>query len=124
MTRISRQFIESVIVTCVEGGITNCWAVFSWYKPKEATVTIRIRRDQLEDGILAGEFESGETGRYQITAEVIKRGVELILSGETDLPSETVRAYASQWRRVDFDVDSVAADIILQAGMFGKVIFG
>ena len=122
--RVTRRFIESVVVTCVEGGITNSWAVFSWYKPKEATVTLRIRRDELEDGILAGEFESGETGRYQITAEVIKRGVELILSGETDLPSETVRAYAREWGRSDFDFGSIEADSIIQVGLFGRIIFG
>ena len=29
MMRVSRQFVESVIVTCVEGVVSNGWAVFS-----------------------------------------------------------------------------------------------
>jgi hypothetical protein len=122
--RVTRRFIESVVVTCVEGGITNSWAVFSWYRPEEATVTLRVRKDEWEDGIRSGEFLASETGIYRVTAETIRQGVNLILSGETDLPLETVRAYAREWRRSDFDFGSIEADLILQAGVFGRIIFG
>jgi hypothetical protein len=124
MMRVSRQFVESVIVTCLEGGVSNCWAVFSWYRPEEATVTLRVRKDEWEDGIRSGEFLAGETGIYRVTAETIRQGVNIILSGETDLPLETVRAYAREWRRSDFDFGSIEADLILQAGVFGRIIFG
>jgi len=124
MTRISRQFIESVVVGCVEGVCSNNWAWFSGYKPGKPEVTVHMRKEEIEEGIQLGEFEEGDDFTFRVTSQVIRRGVQTILGGETDLPSETVRAYASQWRRVDFDVDSVAADIILQAGIFGKVIFG
>ena len=122
--RVTRRFVESVVVACVEGGVSNCWAVFSWYEPDKAKVTLRMRKDELEDCIQSGELEEGATGIYRVTAEVIRRGVKLILSGETDIPSETVRAYAREWGRSDFDFGSIEADSIIQVGLFGRIIFG
>ena len=110
--RVSRQFVESVIVTCIEGGATNRWARVLDYQPEGLTATLQIR---------SGELEGGATGIYRVTAETIRQGVNLILSGETDVPLETVRLYAREWY---LDVDSVEADMILQVGIFGKVIFG
>lgn len=118
---VSRYFAEAVIIGCIEGGATNCWARVLAYRPEKLTATLQMIPDELEDCIRSGELEEGSTGRYRVTIETIQRGVELILSGETDVPLETVRMYARDWY---IDMDSVEADMILQVGLFGKVIFG
>ena len=119
---VSRYFAEAVIVGCIEGGATNLWARVLAYQPEKLTATLQIIPDELEDCISSGELEEGSTGRYLVTIETIQRGVQRILSGETDVPLETVRMHARDWRYID--LDSIEADMILQVGLFGNVIFG
>lgn len=118
---ISRYFAEAVIIGCVEGGATNLWARVLEYQPESLTATLQMLPDELEDCIRSGELEEGSTGIYRVTIETIQRGIQRILSGETDIPLETIRMYAREWY---LDVDSVEADRILQVGLFGRVIFG
>jgi len=111
--RVSRDFVESVMDTiCVEGGLTNCWAWLSDYDPEKLEFSLRVRMDE----------EEGKICIYRVTEEVIRRGVRIILSGETDVPIEAVRMYAREWRYLD--VDPVNADAVIQVGLFGRVIFG
>ena len=111
--RVSRDFVESVMDTiCVEGGLTNCWAWLSDYDPEKLEFSLQVRMDE----------EEGKICIYRVTEEVIRRGVEIILSGETDVPIEAVRMYAREWRYLD--VDPVDADAVIQVGLFGRVIFG
>jgi len=110
--RVSRDFVESVMDTiCVEGGLTNCWAWLSDYDPEKLEFSLRVRMDE----------EEGKICIYRVTEEVIRRGVRIILSGETDVPIEAVRMYAREWRYLD--VDPVDADAVIQVGLFGRVIF-
>ena len=110
--RVSRDFVESVMDTiCVEGGLTNCWAWLSDYDPEKLEFSLRVRMDE----------EEGKICIFHVTEETIRRGVRLILSGETDVPIEAVRMYAREWRYLD--VDPVDADAVIQVGLFGRVIF-
>lgn len=110
---VSRDFVESVMDTiCIEGGVTNCWAWLSDYDPEKLEFSLRVRMDE----------EEGKICIYRVTEEVIRRGVRIILSGETDVPLEAVRLYAREWRYLD--VDPVDADAVIQVGLFGRVIFG
>ena len=111
--RVSRDFVESVMDTiCVEGGPTNCWAWLSDYDPEKLEFSLRVRMDE----------EEGKICIYRVTIETIQRGVQRILSGETEVPLEAVRMYAREWRYLD--VDPVDADAVIQVGLFGRVIFG
>jgi len=118
---VSKHFAEAVIVGSVEGGATNRWARVLAYRPEKLTATLRLLPDKLEDCIQSGELEEGATGIYRVTIETIQQGVQRILAGETDVPLEAVRLYARDWY---LDIDSVEADMILQVGLFGRVIFG
>jgi len=118
---VSRHFTEAVIIGCIEGGATNRWARVLSYQPEKLTATLQMIPDELEDCISSGELEEGSTGIYRVTIETIQRGVQRILSGETEVPLETIRLYAREWY---MDIDSIEADTILQVGIFGKVIFG
>lgn len=119
---VSRRFAEAVIIGCIEEGATNRWARVLAYRPEKLTATLQMIPDELEARISSGELKEGSTGRYRVTIETIQRGVQRILSGETDVPLETVRLYARDWWYID--MDSIEADMILQVGIFGKVIFG
>lgn len=110
---VSKYFAEAVIIGCVEGGAINRWARVLDYQPEGLTATLLIPDER--------ELEEGSTGIYRLTIETVQRGVELILSGKTDVPLEAVRLYAREWY---MDVDPFEADMILQVGIFGKVIFG
>ena len=108
---VSRYFAEAVI-GCIEGGATNRWARVLAYQPERLTATLQVR---------SGGLEEGTPGIYRVTIETIQRGVQRILSGETEVPLETIRLYARDWY---IDMDTIEADMILQVGLFGKVIFG
>lgn len=58
---------------------------------------------------------------YDITIDVLKRGLALWLDGGYD----RYKAYDRETGRIDFcDVDADMADIIVQCGLFGDVVFG
>lgn len=117
---VTRGFAQYVLMTCLEGG-SNWWADFFDFKPEEMEVSLRVREKIREGGRRLVEFEEGETGAFHVTEETIRRGVQVILSGETDIPEETVRLASLDWSY--YDLDSPEADAILQAGIFGRRVF-
>lgn len=119
---VTRGFVQYVLDTCVEGG-SNWWADFYDFKPENLEVSLHIREKIREGGRRLGEFEECETvTTFHVTEEVIQRGVQIILSGETDIPVETVRLASLDWSY--YEIDPTEADLVLQAGVFGRIIFG
>lgn len=112
---------EEILTTAVEGGI-GYWSL----------ITECGRRRDKEDPdylnwqwvfLVDAEDESeifGKVGKSQI-----EKGVSLILSGQVGIRSDLHAQVASILGGDDErDVDASAADCIVQAGLFGKLVFG
>jgi hypothetical protein len=107
---------ESIHVTACEGGI-NYWAELQTYDFRgTSTVT------DMED----------ENASYDITAEVIAKGVQRIVSGEVKIsPSirlsiirEVMEAASGGESDGGCGCDANEADCIVQAGLFGEIVYG
>lgn len=61
--------------------------------------------------------------RYGVDAGVVKRGLELVVSGKSGARSDLVAQVFSVFTG-DVDVDDDACDVVVQCGLFGRIIFG
>lgn len=113
------EFLADIIVTAVEGGI-NFWAAVSVYKwdglpPREWHAVVHQLNDDESDYV--------ETG-VKLDIEAVARGLKLIIDGK--LVNETMLTCI---RRADKEndageIDSYDASAIVQAGLYGEVIYG
>lgn len=101
------QFLTDVFTTAFEGGI-NYWAsvrVFRW--------------EDEQRGVLLDEEDDGR--EWTITLDTIARGIT-VLTAVDRLPAAFKLANRTNGADGDFDADD--ADRILQAGLFGQVVYG
>lgn len=107
------QFLKDVLITATEGG-TGYWAQVSEYDPDGGTCTYwELTEDE--------DF----TPKHYVTLGVIERGIRRIIAGEVNI---------ARYIREDVIVNSVdndfvrgdaeTADCIVQAGIFGKLVYG
>ena len=107
------QFLADIITCAVEGG--GVWARFSGYR---------------WDGIPSAEcratlhdMEDGES--YPLTIDAVARGIGLIVRGDVGV-NRTLRGailYADRENDAG-EIDADAADVIVQAGLLGDVVYG
>jgi hypothetical protein len=99
----TKQQLIDIVITAVEGGI-NYWSQVSHYNPDKGMVTV---------------YEIGEDGevekKHNLTTAVIRKGLKLALESEY----EHIRFIA-----VTDIPDAEEADVIVQLGLFGEVIYG
>lgn len=148
-TKDRKQFLHSVFVTAVEGGI-NYWSEceeYHWHLDGTAPVGINMPADDL-DGFYAiisppeaeGEWgvneafvsEEGkeqaitETQSLRIDINVIERGANMlvgkVLEGEFNgYFKQFVEAWLSDGDNGDYDAS--VADIVVQLGLFGEEVY-
>ena len=119
------DFLWGVFVTALEGGV-NYWARVGRYRPGWYEGT---NERELEDYrnfhalVRCDEDDSGEV--HRIDVNTIARGIGLIKKNKIKINS-TIR----DWIVVDdndnegSNIDADAADCIVQAGLFGEIIYG
>lgn len=143
-TEARKQFLHNVFVTALEGGI-GYWSVaeeYHWGTDGGAKVV-----DDLDDFyavILSSEDDWGveeayvaeegktqpitETQSLRVDINVIERGsnmlVEKVLSGE--FKNEYLMQFVVAWstNSDDGDYDINGADLVVQLGLFGEVVYG
>jgi hypothetical protein len=106
------EFLKDVLITAVEGG-TGYWAQVSAYFPDEGRVALHEFDD---DGISA---------THKVTLGTIELGIKTIIEQ---------RSLVNRQIREDVIIDSIenemgrgdadTADCIVQAGLFGSVVYG
>ncbi len=114
-------FLWDVFVTALEGGI-GYWSAASEY---------HIWRSSDGEPDTAGFFATIEDGEddgkeYRIDAAVIARGLGRIVRGEVEIAS-SIRGnvmLANATNGDDADLDAIDADCVVQAGLFGEVVYG
>lgn len=123
MTSQRNQDINAIVITAVEGGV-NYWAKlrrYRWHDPAtgedldEATVEVR-------------DFEGDEPWRL-VDRAVVVRGLRKLAGyhkGGAPHPDRQAhfRAIYHNLGTDDFDIDAEDADCIVQAGLFGEVVYG
>lgn len=130
MTKRSReraQFLADVLTTAVEGGI-GYWSAVSEYRwdledPADTSVVVHEYDDDL--GINGDYKEEG----VRVDLDLIAKGIG-ILKRSGGVGSAFQSDYWKQFLLADRtngedgDYDAGTADCIVQAGMFGEVVYG
>ena len=111
------QFLDDVIVTAIEGGI-GYWSVCHSYKWRWPEVTAVIQEwDEWEDKAIGDKIT--------VDRALIRKGIKQVLSGEADVAASMVKLIAGANATNDGgDIDVDAADVIVQAAVFGTLTYG
>jgi hypothetical protein len=112
------EFLDDVIVTAIEGGI-GYWSVCHSYKWKDQpAVTAVIQEwDEWEDKAIGDKIT--------VDRALIRKGIKQVLSGEADVAASMVKIIAGANATNDGgDIDADAADVIVQAAIFGTLTYG
>lgn len=118
------QCLADILVTAVEDGCTNSWRAVScwrWSVP-----------DQIEDiretSVLVHEYVDDDNENvYAVGLATIEKGLQLIAEEaegcrmNTEITDAVNRALCQN--EADY-FDAYSADAVMQAGMFGEVIYG
>ena len=107
----TRDFLADVLCTGVEGGI-NYWALIRNISRNESLGIVSCSVKDFEDD--DGEF-------VEISTDTIAKGIELYLSNSDNF---TKRLYQELLcgNAADYDIED--ADLIIQLGLFGNIIYG
>lgn len=133
------MLVWNLFVTALEGGI-NYWASadeYRWWKEEAAASPGTRHRAADVTGFVAhirdveDEDDDNPDGKpYVIDAKLIRRGLSKLTAMKLD---ELPFVYAARELRTvwhsgrdieDLDFDAETADMVVQLGLFGKVIYG
>jgi hypothetical protein len=123
--------------SAIEGGI-NYWAKVLKYSAKDnpktkedwgnfsATIQVTEFSEDETDPRLASSVNGQMTGKtYKVDRSTLSKGMRLVASGKTNVhPSYASRFAVALKDSASADLDALDADIAIQAGIFGEVIFG
>lgn len=130
------EFLADILTTAVEGGI-NDWAAVSKYKWQDldhADYFAIVHEVDPDEGI--EENDNGYAIRgLRLDIDVIAKGIGVIKSWkkEKDFEPNYFGDGGAYWREFlladrtngeDGDYDAIVADWIVQAGLFGEIVYG
>ena len=122
------EFLTDILITAVEGGI-GYWSVgdgstYEWEGPAEGRGFTILEWADEDPGV------DGVSLPIRITLDDVARGVDVVVRGESGVADSYVSLVANANRLNDScpdhggDIDADVADVIVQAAVFGDVIFG
>lgn len=119
------DFLASVIVTGVESGYHGIgyWAECRKYRWEWSDEGKRL----LGNASVEIRSTGGETGAEwrPVTLDTVRKGLAHIRNGETNVNKRLSGLIMVAERDSDAgDIDSEAADCIIQAGLFGQIVYG
>ena len=114
------QLFTDVLISAVEGGV-GYWASCSDYDYSNP--------DPERRGVVLHELEEGDGAEaLHVTLHTIGLGMGRIIRKDCLLRSDIRKTVACVWADPSGDkvgdVDAEVADCIVQAGLFGKVVYG
>lgn len=113
------RFLADIIITAVEGG-TGYWASVSAYDhPEDSPAETRAILHE-EDGERYSEVP------LEVTLDVVALGIARIKQDGFSIRSELKNdiIVASEKNDDEGLLDAEAADVIVQAGLFGQIVYG
>lgn len=110
---VSDQYCKDILVTCVEGG-SNYWASFRNIIRDGELDILECEVADIEEG---PDDPEEEFEYKKITIEDIRRGVQIVCDPKFKIGQE--------WRDMilNDDNDAGSSDIVLQAAIFGEVVY-
>jgi len=112
-----KQFLSDITITAIEGGI----GYWSWVKVYNYSDELDVRAIVQEN-----DPDKNDAPWFDINNDVIARGIGRVLT-----PSFKVSTQIRQWIRDDNKtngdngmIDSDCADVIVQAALFGEIVYG
>jgi hypothetical protein len=150
-TEERKEFLSDILTTAAEGGV-NYWGNVSSYNwadegedPAETVMDIWVDVEDIEDTAelpkperyeeghdVSGGYRSSNMvmyGIYHVDIEVVSKGINLIIAGKTTIHPSRLVDYRKANKLIDGYynsdgwLDSEAADIIVQVGLFGEIVF-
>jgi hypothetical protein len=125
---ISDQFLADVLTTAVEQGIGD-WAVCSEINRcvdgdgyDQYTIVSAVIHDR--EFIDSDGDDEPEFPMTKITTDTVALGMQRLMSGDIFVADDIASQISTSVREADCDIDSLAADCIIQAGMLNKIVFG
>lgn len=113
---------EDILVTAVEGGINYWCSVVRWDGSKAVGYEIEASEDK--------------PVKHTITVATVRKGINILAKGggydaPYGQPKETPQWWKDKWREayegcatLDWDYDAADADVIVQVGLYGEVVYG
>ena len=122
-----KQFLFDVFVTALEGGIGywSCAEEYHWTNDQGKTNDLEGFHAILVD-TEAEEGEEGDFPRTLLDTAIVDKGVNLIINDPKVNINDSLRK-AIKIANVSNDsctLDAESTDCIIQAGMFGEIVFG
>ncbi len=114
-----RQWLQDVFVTALEGGIGY------WSECEEYHWDVDL--DDPTDGFFAVVYDiEDENARYVITEGTIDLGLERLREGKVGLGAYLLGPLmvADLTNGQEGDIDADGADAVVQAGLFGELVYG
>jgi hypothetical protein len=119
------QFLKDVLITAVEGGI-NYWGAVADYDPDAGTVTVyEMEEGKWDDATGYVEYPNDYIPS-RVTIDTIAKGIGILLEQRKDHDPKSYWhqfVIANRTNSEDGDYDAGQADDILQAGLFGSVVY-
>lgn len=104
--------LADIATTAIEGGV-NYWAQVSGYTPSG---DVRATLHDMED----------DGAEHVVTLDTVARGLRVIIDGcrYAGPGLQKLAREASRTNEMPVNLDASAADAIVQAGIFGELVYG
>lgn len=110
---LTDQECKDILTTAIESAAIQYWAC------DDGPISIwRDKDDNVYKARFTAENGAGERKKFMVTLAKIRKGVKKILCGSVDIGDDIVASI------LDDDVDQEAADCIIQAAIFGSLVYG
>lgn len=108
-----------------EENVINYWEI-EYLSPKKALLTIGSLEHNYTYSFQIKDFSELEEGKiFEINVDTIKRGIESILNGDTKVGNVIIEDIRDNLANGEISgVDSDSVDCIIQAGLFGDIVYG
>jgi hypothetical protein len=119
---ISDEFISDILITAFDGGVGACWY---WAVPAPSPRNGRwlYTSGELWESVLVREYENDID--IFVTHTVVAMGLRKILDRQVEINAGLLGHIAAGVAENDAgEIDALCADVIIQAGVFGKVVYG
>lgn len=114
--RADEDFLAGILTTALEGGI-GYWCCVEEVIRRDDDFIIRATKPE--------DAEDGESFGEEINLETVRLGIERILSGTFKVRTDIIGAIAIDNADPEScDIDSEAADCIVQAGLLNEIRYG
>lgn len=121
----SNQMLLDVFTTALEGGI-GYWSACSeyrWQKSEPGSGGTRMIEDTENFYAVIHDVEDDDK-QYRIDRDVIKKGIAWLKEHPLGNPYHRLAVLDLASGNEDVDYDADTADAIVQAGLFGELVYG